>query len=87
MSCLIACALPNALRTPKIRSANSNKGSLEDGGEGSDATQTEELLVVAKGALTHLQTQQPELRPRRYLANGSAPSGTQLLGKCHVLVG
>jgi hypothetical protein len=35
--------------------------------EGSDATQTEELLVVAKGALTHLQTHQSELRPRWWI--------------------
>ena len=35
--------------------------------EGSDATQTEDLLVVAKGPLTHLQTYQSELRPRRWI--------------------
>jgi hypothetical protein len=35
--------------------------------EGSDATQAEELLVVAKGALAHLHTHQSELRPRRWI--------------------
>jgi hypothetical protein len=34
--------------------------------EGSDATQAEELLIVAKGALAHLHTHQSELQPRRW---------------------
>jgi len=35
--------------------------------EGSDAAQAEELLVVAKGALAHLQAHQSQLRPRRWI--------------------